>query len=51
MLLCRGQGPFPSAMDFVGEEGGISFAMALQPHKKAVIVLGRLVNPADTRCA
>ncbi|MGA2786552.1 MAG: hypothetical protein ABSF60_03395 [Verrucomicrobiota bacterium] len=31
----------------VGEKCGMGFAVALQPHKIPVIVLGRLVNPAD----
>jgi hypothetical protein len=51
MLLCRRQRPFPSAVHFVGKEGGMGFAPALQPHKIPVIVLGRLVNPADARCS
>jgi|GEM_PF-4989948 len=50
MLLCSRQSVFPSAMPFVGEECGMDFAIALQPHKIPVIVLGRLVNPADARC-
>jgi hypothetical protein len=29
MLLCRRQRPFPSAVHFIGEEGGMGFAPAL----------------------
>jgi hypothetical protein len=47
MLLCRRQRPFPSAVLYVGEECGMDFPPALQPHKIPVIVLGQLVNPAD----
>jgi hypothetical protein len=49
MLLCRCQRPFPSAVLYVGEECGMGFAVALEPYKIPVIVLGRLVNPADAR--
>jgi hypothetical protein len=47
MLLRRRQRLSLSAMLFVGEECRMDFAPALQPHKESVIVLGRLVNPAD----
>jgi hypothetical protein len=36
-------------MLLVGEECGMGFAPALHPHKIPVVVLGRLVNPADAR--
>ena len=49
MLLCRCQGPFPSAVPLVGEERGMGFAPALQPHEKTVSAFGGLVNPADAR--
>ena len=49
MLLRRCPRPRPSAVLEVGEEGGIDFAPALHPHKKAVVALFRLVNPADAR--
>jgi hypothetical protein len=49
MLLCRRQRLSPPAILYVGEEGRMKFASALQPHKIPVIVLGRLVNPADAR--
>jgi hypothetical protein len=51
MLLCRRQRLRPPAVFEVGEERGMDFAPALHPHKKAMVVLGRLVNPADARCA
>jgi len=51
MLLGRRQRPFPAAVVFVGKKGGMRFAPALQTHKKTVIVLGLLVNPADAGCA
>jgi hypothetical protein len=51
MLLGRRQRRFPPTVDFVGKERRICFAPALQPHKKTVIVLGLLVNPADAGCA
>ena len=51
MPLRRRQRPRPPAMLEVGEEGGMDFAPALHPHKETVIVLFRLVNPADARRA
>jgi hypothetical protein len=51
MPLRGGQRPPSPAVLEVGEERGMDFAPALHPHKEAVIVLVRLVNPADARCA
>jgi hypothetical protein len=51
MPLRGGQRPPPSSILEVGEECRMDFAPALHPHKKAVVVLFRLVNPADARCA
>jgi hypothetical protein len=49
MPLRRCQRRFPTAILYVGKKCGMGFALTLQPHKIAVIVLGRLVNPADAR--
>jgi hypothetical protein len=51
MPLRSGQRPPPPAVLEIGEECGMDFAPALHPHKKAVVVLFRLVNPADARRA
>lgn len=51
MLLRCLERPPPTAVLFVGEERGMDFAPALQPHKKTVVMLFRLVNPADARRA
>jgi hypothetical protein len=51
MQLRGGQRLRPPAVFEIGEECGMDFAPALHSHKKAVVVLFRLVNPADARCA
>jgi hypothetical protein len=51
MPLRGGQRPTPSAVLEIGEECGMDFAPALHPHKETVVVLFRLVNPADARRA
>jgi hypothetical protein len=38
-------------MLLVGEECGMDFAPALQPHKETVVILFQLINPADARRA
>jgi len=40
-----------TAVRTIGKKCGMDFALALQPHKISVVVLGRLVNPADARRA
>jgi hypothetical protein len=51
MLLRRCQCLRPPTVFEIGEERGMDSAPALHPHKETVIVLFRLVNPADAGCA
>jgi len=40
-----------TAVRTIGKKCGVNFTVSLQPHKETVVVLGRLVNPADARRA
>jgi hypothetical protein len=40
-----------STVVFIGEERGMDFAVPLQPHEETVVILFRLINPADARRA
>jgi hypothetical protein len=51
MLLCGRQRLLATAVPTIGKKCGMNFTPALQPHKKSVVVLGRLVNPTDSRRA
>jgi hypothetical protein len=51
MPLCRRQCLLATAVRTIGKKCGMDFAPALHPHKETVIVLFRLVNPADARRA
>ena len=51
MLLRGGQRLGLSTVVFIGEERGIDFAVPLQPHEETVVILFRLINPADARRA
>jgi len=49
MRLRGGEGFLAPAVLLIGEKGGMNFAPALQPHKKTVSALRRLVYPANAR--
>jgi hypothetical protein len=51
MLLRGRQCLLATAVRTIGKKCGMDFAVPLQPHKETVVVLGRLVNPADARRA
>jgi hypothetical protein len=51
MLLRGHQRLCPPTVRTIGKKCGMDFAPALRPHKETVIVLVRLVNPADARRA
>ena len=50
LLRCR-QCRLATTVRTIGKKSGMDFAPVLQPDKEPVIVLGRLVNPADARCS
>src|ERR1035437_3012645 len=51
MLLRGGQRLGLSTVIFIGEERGMDFAVPLQPHEETLVILFRLINPADARRA